>query len=106
MTAKSLSRLASVLDARKRLLSVRGWGLKRTPPSYLPELSQSRQRQTGYSRLRGVRGQGSHSAVTRQEEWASASCMKFSKRTRPSRDSFWCSQRVRLLFQSSKDFSR
>src|SRR6185295_12347839 len=40
------------------------------------------------------------------EEWASASCRKFSNRTRPSRDSFWCSQRVRLLFQSSKDFSR
>jgi len=31
---------------------------------------------------------------------------KFSKRMRPSRESFGCSQRVRFLFQSSNDFSR
>ena len=31
---------------------------------------------------------------------------KFSNRMRPSRESLGCSQRVRLLFQSSKDFSR
>jgi hypothetical protein len=103
MDARSLSRLARVFAARQRLLSVSTSGLKR---SYLPALARRVcQGQTAYSRLRGDPDED----AARYEwsgEWASASCRKFSKRTRPSRDSFWCSQRVRRLFQSSKDFSR
>src|SRR5215213_365775 len=46
------------------------------------------------------------SLLRKRPQFLIARVRKFSKRMRPSRESFGCSQRVRFLFQSSNDFSR
>ena len=48
----------------------------------------------------------SESLCRERPQFWTAIVRKFSNRMRPSRESFGCCQRVRLLFQSSNDFSR